>query len=586
MSWLPKDLSSVSNVVGGLASKVQMYTNDALQFGSGASTTSRRNSGAGSNPSSPYMQHSSPTTRGADHAEGAQPIILQAFRFVGGQGSPASALASAAGYSKKHDDVEEFSSFANERPESNNGPYMSAEERNAELEKLNNNLRLELHRMQMDLSEQLSDRDRHIVSLEARLASVPAAVSPPFQHHPLSPDASRLSISSDTSAASGIDPAQFQATTERAKLLQEKLGRAVAHLKRLTEENARLSTRIGELERENEGLREKTGGLASPVVDRSDYEFVKVYAAQLEASIQEVNQQDEELKAKVEDLEKKLAKSQKAAIGSVEKLEVTVADLEAKLRDVQTERKREDVQEGLDQTAEVEELKKSILERDAAIEKLTVSIIEANAEVATMKADLGVLRNEGDDKSHQIQKLQSNMTQLEREKMDAEAELAKIRDISETQQSEIQRMQSEESTLRRNLEDMQRALDACSVEIEAAERSKHETDALYSQKLKDIAAAHDEIDRLNKTLLEREAEIETLTNAILERGELEREKADLASGNEELARTAWQRVLASLLSGDLNIEELPEGNLVRDLVLQIHDRLKGSDGLAASVEGG
>ncbi|KAI8814051.1 hypothetical protein BJ742DRAFT_766471 [Cladochytrium replicatum] len=148
MSWLPKDLSSVSNAVGGLASKVQMYTNDALQLQVGAgtsTTTSRRNSGAGSDLSSPYMQNSSLSlsTLTTDHADGAQQIILQAYRFVGGQGSPASALASAAGYSKKHDDAEEFSSFANERPDSNNGPYMSPEERNSELEKLNNSLRIE-----------------------------------------------------------------------------------------------------------------------------------------------------------------------------------------------------------------------------------------------------------------------------------------------------------------------------------------------------------------------------------------------------------------------------------------------------------
>ncbi|KAI8814050.1 hypothetical protein BJ742DRAFT_766470 [Cladochytrium replicatum] len=437
----------------------------------------------------------------------------------------------------------------------------------------------------MDLSEQLSDRDRHIASLEARLASVPAAVSPPLPNHPLSPVASRLSISSDTSAASGIDPAQFQATTERAKLLQEKLGRAVAHLKRLTEENARLSTRIGELESENDELKEKTGP-GSPVVGRSDYEFVKGYAAQLEASIQEVTQQDEVLKAKVEDLERNLEKFQKGEVGSadeVEKLKAAVADLEGKLRDAQTGRRCEHFQEDFDPSMALQGLNQSIFERETSIEKLTASIGDTNAERATMTPDLDRFRNEGDEKSQQIQKLQSNLAELTREKTDVETELAKIRDISEAREREILRIQSEGSTLRRVLEDMQRALDARSIEIEAAERRKHEIDTIYSQKLKEIAAVHGEIDSLKESLLEREAEIETLTNAVVERGELEKERADVASTNDELVRNALQRVLSSLLSGERNVE-LPEANLAQELVQQICDRLKSSDELSASLE--
>ncbi|KAI8843592.1 hypothetical protein BC829DRAFT_295101 [Chytridium lagenaria] len=137
-------------------------------------------------------------------------------------------------YRKKHDDpMHAEHGFDGEIEDLNS--YNTTEPTLDEFKRINKELRMELQRAQQDFNDQLSGRDNHIKALEARLVAM-------RQHAATSP------------------PQSPSADADRAALLQEKLNKAVSHLKPLIEENKSLSLKVAEKEKSKRGYVKKWRG--------------------------------------------------------------------------------------------------------------------------------------------------------------------------------------------------------------------------------------------------------------------------------------------------------------------------------------
>ncbi|KAJ1534647.1 hypothetical protein HK096_003619 [Nowakowskiella sp. JEL0078] len=175
--------------------------------------------------------------------------------------------------------------------------------------------------------DQISERDKQIANLEARLRSYTnQSVSPltsPFLVSGVieNPMAIRQSLSSDSSEDIAALKSQASQSKAQAQLVQDKLNRAVAHLKRLTEENSRLSQRIDGFDTEmqnkeiewvaklsdaNDLVSKKSKETVELQKLKNEITLVKEYNTQLEASVQESASREVILLGKLDQLENQL----------------------------------------------------------------------------------------------------------------------------------------------------------------------------------------------------------------------------------------------------------------------------------------
>ncbi|KAJ3196466.1 hypothetical protein HK101_008873 [Irineochytrium annulatum] len=234
-------------------------------------------------------------------------------------------------YTDQHGDVDDgemedlnsFDSFTSHSP-----PRQHTQQ---DLERINRELRLEvrrftrprrealipsfllqLQRVQTDLTEHLATRDNHIKALEARLMTMRNASQP-----------------------SSPPPQPASDAEQRANLLQEKLNKAVSHLKPLVEENRTLSAKLAEKETVEEELKAKLEKLQMnnaeaaarlPVKTHDDVSekkdadtaSLRAHVAKLEASMEEAAAREEGMKEELQALSERLRAEAKVSTAAAD----------------------------------------------------------------------------------------------------------------------------------------------------------------------------------------------------------------------------------------------------------------------------
>ncbi|KAJ3217241.1 hypothetical protein HDU67_008263 [Dinochytrium kinnereticum] len=422
-------------------------------------------------------------------------------------------------YRKKHDD---------DPLHIDNGFDGEIEEPSFEdLKRMNRDLRMELQRTQQDLHEEISSRDNHIKALEARLVAMrQSAASPPQS------------------------PSQ---DSDRAALLQEKLNKAVSHLKPLIEENKSLSARLEDKEKNESRLFEEIRRLKSqsaPVESSSDllavsewkekYDFMKEHVANLEETVTELNEKDLELRKKLDSV----TKADKAKAKELDELHRTIKDLRQQTADhpiaagVEEELKEQLQKLILEKASLDSQLKTATEERSEALEaveklsedfqkKLVKLEEEKNARKQTFQSELEKRQAEIAASAAQVSQLYVEMETLSKSLSERDEKIAnmdeelgaliEVREQTSRKEAEIQRLEKDILALSQKLKDLKVENIELEGRLQETDKSNSDASDLQAEKkrlgeeLQSLQSANElalaEFERERQTLIEEAAQI-------------------------------------------------------------------------------
>ncbi|KAJ3308792.1 hypothetical protein HDU76_003809 [Blyttiomyces sp. JEL0837] len=399
-----------------------------------------------------------------------------------------------------------------------------------ELMRMNRDLRIELNRAQSEFNEQISTRDHHIKALESKIVELRKATPPPPQ-----------SVTNSTADA------------ERAAILQEKLNKAVSHLKPLIEENRNLAAKLQESESKCQELSSEiaelknVGGSGAGAggddelkaeVDRlrQEHAFFKEHIASLEATVEEFNEKEDALAREAElanEAHQKAHMREKELAKRVKEIEIerdqTAKETERLTNQVESLKlelaKSTETARGLkdDVTNQLEQ-KISELEKALKSEKAEARIVEDIRQKATEELDrltalhaeeIGALQQtakksmeELEDLKQRHDKAVEEISRLEKALKSEKAESRIIEDLRVKATEEIDRLVAVHAE---EIDALQQSVTAKENDIQAlTQRHERALDALK----KEIASKDAEIDRL-RAFLEGAASEGAAKDAIL-----------------------------------------------------------------------
>ncbi|KAJ3105912.1 hypothetical protein HDU96_008386 [Phlyctochytrium bullatum] len=462
------------------------------------------------------------------------------------------------------DDVEDLNSFSSSE--------ISADD----LRRLNRDLRMELQRLQHEHHEELASRDEHIKVLESRL----------------------ISMRQSTTHSS---PPQ---DSERAALLQEKLNKAVSHLKPLIEENKALVSRVSELEEErsrlNDQLSRSTSNLGKEAVDdyTEKYNFIKSHAESLEKTVAEMNEKELELLDEIRSLQD--VNEQKSV--TIDQLRETNAALEQKLHssshqieseDKEAERSNfeaelaslrsqlEDASLGSSRTsnllqealtrrseleAELQDARRMLMlrekdvaeleEKAASVESLTASLQTLESEVQQAGRKIGALETALNDSTQHRKDLEQFIAELERERDELKTQMigfekgqADVISQASSKQVEIEQLKKEANEIKVRLEESINQLKEQEAQLTA---EKHRNLELQNEldSIRDKAEDSSSAFSLNEIMLEK-AKLEALVRQLQDDRSAHDEDASAGKHLEN-----FRQFCLSLAKGDFAAEPL------------------------------
>ncbi|KAJ3081914.1 hypothetical protein HK102_002062 [Quaeritorhiza haematococci] len=441
-------------------------------------------------------------------------------------------------------------------PKTNANQFQTIEE----LERLNNDLRVELHRVQGELTEQLAQRDRHIYDLESRINELrqEKQANNQFQQQQLQQQQQQQQQQQKPQQQPNDQhdlQQQLTETQQRAQVFQEKLTRAVGHLRRLTEENANLSQRVMSMEQEMatreaafqkeiEGLKSASVSAAPAAGPESSDQQQPSSSSSMQAELEKTKADHAFLKDYAKQLEERLEESSNRE----ESLQSNLAALQEKVKELQASRQDNKVK-----ILDDEEGKRQQQQLQAAQQQLSMMKAEAQAKTQQYQTEIQSLQM-------QLQKTQEETASLHQQLEKAAQQLAQVvhehnsnrdqltTEIQATQEANTG-LRSEVDTLKRSKEVLEKNLRE---QIGRFERQLEEQAEATSRRERELL---NETERLNESIrsakqkedsLIREMEglkisgdehgraIEDTTGAL--RKELEQSSQELSTVREDLRR--------------------------------------------------
>ncbi|KAJ3406136.1 hypothetical protein HDV05_006170 [Chytridiales sp. JEL 0842] len=454
-------------------------------------------------------------------------------------------------YKKKHDDQYTNHNGFEEIEDLDGNAY--ADHPN-DFQSLYNRLRIEHQQLQIDLNEQLSSRDSHIKALEAQLVQL---------------------RQSQQSIPPSVTDTQPSKDAERAALLQEKLNKAVSHLKPLMEENRTLSARMAEKEAVEEELRAEIQSLilasqqsGADVAQRMNNAEDGEVASQLQVQIQELESEQQFLKEHAQRLEETLLERD----AEIERLESLVSngvqtlpdganpDVISSLRQQVEELKSE--QQFLKEHAQ--RLEETLLERDAEIEHLTLAQ-QSTGDQKTMPENPDVvnrLQQQLQELESEQQFLKDHAQRLEETLLERDAEIERLEAAKESDeqsyQSDIEQLKEKMKMLAQKLkESLEQQQQQQSESEEAIQSLQNELEGLRRENaelVQSLAQVTNDTQQVGQNAIDEMMEKLTLSQKTIHEKE-----NDLSSLQSELERLSLERGQA-LADKESEINKLKKRN--------------------------
>jgi chromosome segregation ATPase len=417
--------------------------------------------------------------------------------------------------------------------------------------------------MLSDMNEQVSSRDAHIKALEAQVVTLRTA------NLQTNSNSNSNGTTPSSSMSSPNSNADLEALQKKNTLLQEKLNKAVAHLKPLVEENKSLGAKLAVKESEIESLKTQISSSNTSNNSNSnnnnygDNNTINMYAEE----ISQLKQENNQLQTKLTET----TSNHDTLLQAKQQLEVLLSDTTSKHAHSQhridelsvqvsdSEKKRSQLEAELDLAkTQLDDLEEQCHESMATIESLEMQLKDFKTSAATAEHDQYQQNSTGKTKSDRELELEAAVLEGEESLRRVRGELTALQD----------KLQKSSMALEGMERDHQSALEALILEKDAEldELNKRLAESLankssHQRKLETLILDKDaELDELNKRLAEslekkssHQCELETL---ILDKdAELDELNKRLAESLEN--KSSHQRELETLiLEKDAELDEL------------------------------
>ncbi|KAJ3096149.1 hypothetical protein HDU97_006181, partial [Phlyctochytrium planicorne] len=378
-------------------------------------------------------------------------------------------------------------------------------------------------------------------------------------------------------------PQSPSADSDRAALLQEKLNKAVSHLKPLIEENKALASRVAEMEKEEANLRSEVDLLKSqagsevqshsPELEelRDKYEYIKSHAENMEATLSELNDREIELSKQL-DASKKAEKMKQKEL---EALHTTVKDLRHQL--TQNQASSDDGKESQQQIRVLVQEKVELEEKLRDLEGERTHILEESAS-SNLRWQERLAKAEEDFQS----KRRSLNAELEKKQGDLATAATKIADL----EAQIEELSSNVEERNQQLGNLQNRL-ATMEQIEESSAASNEQVHLLEKDISVLTSKLKELKLLNNDLQHR---IQQESESGAERSEqLTRELAAMQAQHEEALEKTRRELEAEIvrISAELEAKEQSiESHLKKIAALDSQAKVEADEkeGLVSKIE--